>query len=149
MKLNWGFGILIFVLLFMAFILTLVYRCSLQKVDLVSEKYYEQELKYQQQVDKLNNTAAMNGKLSVAFNKVQDAITVMYPASTDLANLSGSINVFRPDDAALDFKIHAQAGQEYSQVIPVSKLKKGLWKVQVSWVSAGTAYYQEEKILIN
>ena len=145
MKLNWGFGILIFVLLFMAFILSLVYKCSLQKVDLVSEKYYEQELKYQQQVDKLNNTAAMNGKLTVVFNKEQDAVTILYP----VANLSGSINFFRPDDAALDFKIHAQAGREYSQVIPTAKLKKGLWRVQVSWVSAGTAYYEEEKILIN
>lgn len=149
MKFNWGFGILIFVLCFMAFILTLVYKCSLEKVDLVSEKYYEQEIKYQQQVDKLNNTAGMNEKMHVQYNKEKDAVEIIYPANTDQATLSGNINFFKPDNSNLDFNINVQSDKENAQTIPVSKLKKGWWKVQVSWASHGTSFYKEEKILID
>jgi len=149
MKLNWGYGILIFILLFMTFILSLVYKCSQQKVDLVSEKYYEQELKYQQQVDKLNNASATPEKLSLFFDKQMDAVEIFYPSNTDLASLSGNINFFKPDNANLDFGVDVKRNKDNVQLVPVSKLKRGWWKVQVSWRSSGTSYYKEEKILID
>ena len=51
MRFNWGFGIVVVAGLFVAFILNLVYQCSQQQVDLVTDKYYEKELKYQEQID--------------------------------------------------------------------------------------------------
>ncbi|MCX6291008.1 MAG: FixH family protein [Bacteroidetes bacterium] len=149
MKLNWGHGILIFIVLFMTFILNLVYKCSQQTVDLVSEKYYEQELKYQQQVNKLNNTAAQNDQLSVCFDKQFSSVEIHYPANTDPASLSGNVNFFKPDNSHLDFNIAVKGDKENVQAVPVSKLKKGWWKVQVSWTSAGTSFYKEQKVLID
>ena len=65
MRFNWGFGIVVAAGLFVAFILNLVYQCSQQQVDLVTDKYYEKELKYQEQIDQEKNTLALSGKLTV------------------------------------------------------------------------------------
>jgi nitrogen fixation protein FixH len=149
MKINWGYGIFIFILVFMAFILCLVFRCSREKVDLVSEKYYEQELAYQKQVNKLNNAAALTEKLQMIYKNQQAAVEILFPSNTDLKSLSGNINFFKPDNAGLDFNINVTCNEKYAQVIPVSKLKKGWWNIRVSWESSGTPYYHEQKILIN
>jgi len=149
MKLNWGFGILIFILLFIAFILTLVYKCSQQKVELVSEKYYELELAYQQKINAMNNASLLPEKLNIQYNKENDAVEISYPKNVDRDKPSGVINFFKPEDAKLDFSIGVKCGNANEQIIPVPKIHKGWWKVNVSWVSAGTSYSHEEKILIN
>jgi len=149
MKFNWGYGILVFVVLFMTFILALVYQCSKQKVDLVSAKYYELELNYQQQVNKLNNAAAMDERLHIVFSRENQVVQIQFPSNTDRATLSGNVNFFKPDDALLDFNIPVQSNESREQFVPVSKLKKGWWKIQVSWASAGTTYYKEQKVLID
>lgn len=65
MKFNWGWGITLFLVVFMSFILQLVYRCTQQRVDLVSEKYYENEIKYQQRIDMEKNTASLIEDLNI------------------------------------------------------------------------------------
>jgi len=57
-KINWGTGIVIAMVLFMAFILQYVYRVSVyEKYDhhLVADDYYKDELNYQKQIDKESN----------------------------------------------------------------------------------------------
>ena len=56
MKFNWGWGIFIVLVLFIAFIGNLVYKSSQVRVDLVSENYYEKEIKYQHQIESEKNT---------------------------------------------------------------------------------------------
>ena len=48
---NWGYKILMVYVIFIAGILLLVFKSSSQNQDLVTEDYYEQELKYQQKID--------------------------------------------------------------------------------------------------
>ena len=149
MKLNWGAGIIIFMVLFMSFILMLVYKCSMQRIDLVSEKYYEQELLYQKQVDNKVNAADMKEKLKVDYNSVKKMVEIKYPSTIDAAKFSGEIVFFKPDDAKLDFTVIAHPDAQLSQLIPSSMLTQGWWRLKINWTSAGTEYYQEERILIN
>ena len=44
---NWGYKIMLAYVVFIAGILFLVFKSSSQKVELVTENYYEQELKFQ------------------------------------------------------------------------------------------------------
>jgi hypothetical protein len=160
MKLSWGTGIFVFIVLFMLFMLTLVYLCTKQSFDLVSDNYYEQELLYQRQVDRKQNSADLKEKLTVNYEKVKQAVEIQYPSSTDAKKLSGDIVFFKPDDSKLDFTVNINPDQPsrlnrdpssggLSQLISSSKLAKGLWRLKISWSAAGTSYYQEEKILIN
>ena len=47
MKLNWGYKIAIFYILFVVGIVFLVFKASNQKVDLVTADYYGEEVRYQ------------------------------------------------------------------------------------------------------
>ncbi len=48
---NWGVGIAIVYILFVLGMLTLVFKSRSQKIDLVTENYYQQELAYQEEID--------------------------------------------------------------------------------------------------
>lgn len=142
---NWGWGIFIFIVIFIVFMLNMVYRCSLQRVDLVSEKYYEKEIKYQQQIDMEKNSASLPEKLVIRNEK--DLLSVDYPSFNGIR--SGTITFFRPDDSREDFTIAVKDASVRSQSIDTKKLKRGLWTVQVQWTQDGQSFYTEEKILIN
>ena len=147
MKLNWGWGILIFILLFIAFILNFVYRCSLQRVDLVSDQYYENELKFQQQIEREKNTVTL-GK-NIHFIKNEKNIILMFPTGLDPQSLFGEITFFKPDDARLDFNVKVSPESDLTQRIDLSAVKKGWWDVKVTWNDKATSYFSNEKILID
>jgi nitrogen fixation protein FixH len=147
MKFNWGWGILIVVVLFIGFILNLVYRCSLQRVDLVSEKYYEREIKFQDQIDREKNTAGL--KDSVRIIQAGKEIRLTYPSSVPTGSLSGEITFFKPDDARQDFSVKVQPDSGLVQRVDASLMSHGWWRVQVTWTSLGKPYYSEEKIHID
>ena len=69
-KINWGTGIVIAMLLFMTFILQFVYRSfdSKNSHDLVSKDYYKDELYYQQEIDKMNNANKL--EQNITFERV-------------------------------------------------------------------------------
>ena len=52
---NWGKGIFIFYSLFVVAILSVVYFAFTQEVNLVSEDYYQQEIAYESQIERIKN----------------------------------------------------------------------------------------------
>lgn len=147
MRFNWGFGIVVAAGLFVAFILNLVYKCSQQQVDLVTDKYYEKELRFQEQIDQERNALALMDKLTVVAEPGE--VVISYPEDHRAAALSGEVRFLRPDNAQLDFSVPVNSGAVNEQRVPTSNLKQGWWNVQVQWNHAGKPYYRQEKVLIN
>ncbi|HRH65101.1 MAG TPA: FixH family protein [Bacteroidia bacterium] len=145
MKFNWGWGIFIFLVLFMSFILQLVYRCTQQRVDLVSEKYYENEIKFQQRIDMETNTSFLDG--SVRIETGNGKMEINYPEVNKVKN--GQITFFKPDDARQDFTVPIQVSPTGQQVVDISELTKGRWNIQFQWSQDGKPYYSEHKVLID
>ena len=63
MKISWGTGIAATYIIFVLATLGMTYAMMTKNVDLVSTNYYEKEIKYQEQIDKINNTSGLNDKL--------------------------------------------------------------------------------------
>ncbi|MFM2135389.1 MAG: hypothetical protein RL021_789 [Bacteroidota bacterium] len=147
MRINWGFGIALTALGFVAFMLSLVYRCSREEVDLVSEKYYENELRYQERIDRMRNSADSGRKVSVT--QQNSAVRLVFPESVNGAKVGGDIAFYRPDNSRLDFNLPLSLDATSSQVIPVAGKQRGRWQLQITWESGGVPYYQEEEIWIN
>ena len=147
MTINWGYKILILYAAFVGGILFLVYKCSQQDVDLVSENYYEKELKFQDQINRSNNVAISGNAIKSTFTDNNSRLLLTYPANAAGKTVSGEIHMFRPDNSKLDLKIPVDmtAGLQY---IDVSKMAKGFWRMQVSWQIGEMPLYQEEKIYI-
>lgn len=142
---NWGYKILIVYSLFIVAMLSMVYKCTQQNTDLVSENYYEQEVKYQDQFNRMQNSSQAENRLVI--NASLGSADIQYPAAFTSLKVEGKITFFRPDNKKLDFSVPVEmiAGMQH---IKSEKLTKGYWKVQTYWNSGGKPFYQENKITI-
>ena len=146
MKINWGTGIVIAFGLFMAFILSFVYKVqSNQKYDneLVTKEYYKKEATVQIDIEKKQNANAL--KNLVVIKKVEEGITVEFPSDFDYSNIKGKVSLYRPSSQNLDFEINISLSSPYL-LIPKSNLTGGLWDISVDWNYNETDYLNKETI---
>ncbi len=142
---NWGKGIVIAFILFIAMIFLFIYLGSRESSDLVSEDYYAQELQYEDRIVAINNVGIW--KDSIHLNVTAEAIILSVPPAL-LPAESGSVHLFRPssasDDKFFDFTPDA-TGKQY---ISRASLKKGSYTFKLSWEGKGKTYYWEKNIIL-
>ncbi|MDF9795995.1 hypothetical protein OKW21_001258 [Catalinimonas alkaloidigena] len=142
---NWGYKIVFAFSVFVVFIVFLVVKSFQQNIDLVAEDYYKQEIQYQQQIDKINNSHALNERIT--FIQENQQLMVQFPEELN-HQLEGEINLFRPSDARFDVNTKIAVDSKLRQWIPTSDLLKGYYKVKVDWTDGVKDYYVEESLYI-
>lgn len=146
MKLNWGSGIAITYILFMAGVLILVFIFMNQDVHLVTDDYYAKEIEYQQQIDKVERTKLLSEQPVVTFS--DGVFMVSFPKSVKNI-INGEIQIYRPSDSNLDKTASIFLDAENRQLIKPPINLPGLWKVKIDWTRNDTNYYNEKIILSN
>ncbi|RWX01402.1 FixH family protein [Flavobacterium cerinum] len=149
MKIHWGTGIVIAFALFMAFILFFVFKVqSDSKYDneLVVEEYYKQERSLQGQLDKEQNSAALEHKLQIQNNP--EAIKITFPEKFDIQKIKGKVSLYRPSDQKLDFETPISLSAHHL-LIPKSDLAGGRWDITIDWQYEGKGYSSKEMLTIN
>jgi hypothetical protein len=145
-KISWGTGIVIAFAIFMGgTISTAVYLMN-QDVNLVADDYYDQEINYQQQIDRMERTNQLENKQIVSFNG--STVKISIPKVLINKRVTGEIYFYRPSDSNSDIIIPLITDTSGVQVIPAENLVKGYWKIKVRWLSNGKDYFSEERILI-
>jgi nitrogen fixation protein FixH len=134
---NWGHGIAIFYGIFMTAMLSLVYLCTQQNIELVTPNYYEQEIAYQQRIDEMKN--AHQEPVSVEISAPQGAIKLHF---SNQEPQNGKVVFFRPSDSKLDFEV--PLSKEQVQHFALNQLKSGLWRMKIHWTTEKGNYFQEE-----
>lgn len=144
MKFNWGHGIALVLIIFAASILVFVFVASKQKNELVTEKYYEKAVAYQQRIDAEKNALDQNADVKYNISSGQLMLTL----GRSMSNANGTFQFYRPDNAGKDFNTLFQVNDTgfYSATIP--QLTRGQWKVNVSWNIDSLEYFYEKKIFI-
>lgn len=138
---NWGKSIVLAFVLFATFIGVLVTIIFRQDIALVTENYYEKELRYQEQIDRERNTSELPEKPSI---QVADgALVVEYTGMTQIT--SGELELFRPSDAKLDRK-YVLSPDATVQRIDLSGLPGGMYKARMRWTQNGKEYFLENTI---
>ena len=143
---SWGYKIAILYGGFVILIVSMVSLTMREKIDLVSPDYYDQELKYQGKIDKMNLTLSLKDQLT--WEVKQDELILNFPEQFKDLKISGSIYFFRPSDSALDKTIPLPADTKGIQRISTKQLKSGLYKMQVSWLIDKAEYFNEGIIQI-
>ncbi len=140
---DWGKGILVTIIAFVSFILVLV-TISIRQDDihLVTENYYEEEIKYQEHIQREKATASL-GRDVLLLDSHAKVIRLDLPIGAE-----GSLHFFRPSDARLDRKIPIRITNLGGSEIPLGSLLPGYWRVQLNWTENGVNYYQEKKIAL-
>ncbi len=145
---NWGYRIVFAYLAFVIGIGYLVYRSTQEQVDLVSDKYYEKELKFSDQMQREQNANSKQLKIAAGYDHSSKTITLTYPSGCSGKSVSGEIRFFRPDNAKLDFSVKMSPDSALTQEIKTAALERGLWRLQATWQCAEIPLYQEEKVFI-
>jgi hypothetical protein len=137
---NWGKAITLSFILFAGFILSIVFMMMRQRVDLVREDYYKEEINYEKQLSRIKNTKQIPIKMQYSTQNQQ--IKIVLPSLVK----KGEILFFRPSDKNLDFK--KNLGKESIQNFDTSQMAKGSWKIQVYWTDGRYDYFKEEELFI-
>ena len=144
-KISWGTGIVIGIITFVVISVTMTIIFMMQDVNLVTDKYYENSLQYQDEIDKQNRTLALSEDVILNFNG--ELISISFPENYLNKKISGEIDFYRPSDPKLDFRLPLQL-VEGKQVIPVTRIEKGFWRLKLNWVMDGDGYYNERALNI-
>ena len=145
---NWGTRIVIAYALFIILVMTMVGYAMRQDVFLVSENYYEEEIAYQEQIDRLSNTQSLKEKVKVNVDQ-NGHIHLQLPKSSMDAITKGSVHLYRPSDARLDQFFELKPDAMGNQQFYVKDLPHGSWKIKVSWKGGTKDYYFEQDLLLN
>ena len=139
---SWGKWIVAAFVFFALFIGVLVTISMRQDVDLVAADYYQKELVYQDQIDRLNNTnaLALKPRLAILEGKY---LTIYFP---DMTIEKGQVHLFRPSDSQMDQQFVLRASGDSVQQFTLQPLEKGMYKVKLEWKMAGKEYFMEEII---
>ncbi|MFC3810493.1 FixH family protein [Lacihabitans lacunae] len=144
---NWGHKIGLVYLAFVIFMVTLVTLCMKQKdIDLVSEDYYTQELKYEQKLTQMRNTSGLAEEVNIYTSTNSDSLKIELTAKS--AGTNCEVSMYRPSDPKLDFKKNLVADSNGEIVMLTDGVQKGLWVAKILWTSEGKTYYKEQKIQI-
>ena len=141
---NWGTKIAFLYLSFATMIGVMVYKSVTQSVDLVAPNYYEQELKYQDKIDGINNLKAESKAIIIT----QGENSISFNFLKEMGVPKGHILFFKPDNAASDFETEIKTDNEGVQTIDTKALTKGTYLVKIDWKIGDKKFFKEERISI-
>ena len=141
---NWGTKIAFLYLSFATMIGVMVYKSVTQSVDLVAPNYYEQELKYQDKIDGINNLRAESKAIIIT----QGENSISFNFLKEMGVPKGHILFFKPDNAASDIETEIKTDNEGFQTIETKALTKGTYLVKIDWKIGDKKFFKEERISI-
>jgi len=141
---NWGKSIVLVFILFAGFIGSMVFWMSRQRVDLVRDDYYQDELAYQQQIHRLSNTARLSNPFDMTYEPSRQQVAFVLPQSLR----KGEITFYRPADRQQDFRLTIPADHGNRQLVSTARLAKGYWKVQFAWNDGTREFFSEQELFI-
>lgn len=116
--------------------------------ELVSDDYYEQELRHQQQMDRRARTRAEAPGASLRYDATQDCLLFSVPGEHAAKQPAGQVQFYRPSAARDDRTVKLILNAEGHQTIPTAALARGRWQVRVIWTVDGREFALEENVVL-
>ena len=144
----WPWGIVVAFGVFIPATAGLIVLACLQRDHLVRADYYEQEIRYQGQMDCLDRTRRLGSQVSVGYDPGTQHIRISLPVAHARQPVQGRIQLYRPSEAGLDQYFNLELDTSGSQLLDARALRPGLWKVRVSWTVANLEYALDEPVVV-
>ena len=140
-KFNWGHGILVFYICFVAAVVTALIASFSLDHSLLVDDYYSKDLAYQKQYDKVKNNNESQ-RVNINNDKSAQSLTIDFIQADEV---KGYVDFYRPSDKSEDFKVELK---DKETIIATDKLLPGKWILKIDWTEKGKPYYMEEIIFI-
>jgi hypothetical protein len=139
----WPLGIIAAFVIFISGTISLVVMASSHKAELVSDNYYEQEIKYQNRIDSLGRAQRLGSVASVRLDAANGRIAISLPPAQVRGGVTGRIQLYRPSAAGADRALALAPNANGLQFVDLRSLLPGLWRMRVSWTADGQEYWIE------
>lgn len=139
---NWGKGLVIVMLLFIGFIVSMSFYMFSMPADDYDHQYYEKGLNFNKDYAKEKQVVTdkaqpvikqLNGELSVEF---------IHPAT-------GTMRLINPLGKIKDLMFLLNTDTGTLAKIPLNKLTTGRWAIRIDWKSGNKGYLYQQDIYIN
>jgi hypothetical protein len=145
-KINWGTGIVIALVVMIGGMTYLVSIAVRQDYDLVDKDYYQKSVNYQQHIEEVKNTSALAERIKL--DQSADTLKISFPKLGNVQEYSGEIHFYSPVEEKRDETIKMKLNDNFNQSIGLKSLKSGRFTVKIDWSVGKTSYYQEEEITL-
>lgn len=145
---NWGTKIIIAFVCFIGVIFTMVYISMNQNISLVAENYYEEEMAYEDQIQRIKNNNALLQQIEFKLDRKTYEANFIYPNEIRQLFEKGTIQFFRASDSRLDKEFIMTAKSEGGQKIDLNGFRTGLWSIKIKWESKDKEYYKELSLVL-
>ena len=144
MKFTWGKAIFLVMTVFVLLMASFMYRAAFNQEELVAEDYYAQELRYQEEIDKLNRTAALQGKVQLVLDGSN--LRIQWPHELHAKAVEGELYLQRPSDARADARFPVKPDTSGVAIIDLGGRLKGAYNAVLEWSADGTTYLTKERL---
>lgn len=141
---NWFHKLMLVLLLFIAMLSFMVWRSSKAQLDLVTDTYYEEEIKYQDRIDQTSNSDALQKQVKI--ERVDKNLVLTFPQGINANEVNGDINLYFAANKKNDKKISLLLDSNLTQQINMEG-RSGNYAVQISWHYQNKSYYTEQKVI--
>lgn len=141
MKIHWGHGLALTMILFIVFIVTMGINMGRTKIELESKDYYERGIQHDEQQEMERNTAQLEETPFITIDYDKEQVNLVFPKSINAETVTGRVEFYRPSNSKLDKTIELNLINNQQLLGNSSDLVQGIWDVKVYWEVAGKKYY--------
>ena len=145
---RWPVTIAVIYIVFVITLVVFVIYTRYQTVDLVTNDYYQQELIYQQQIDRIIRTESLSSPVSWTHDEQQKLLNLRFSPELEVERIQGRLLFFRPSDARQDKLIAISLSSDGNQTISTERLSPGYWKIKIFWQLGENEYYKEGVLIV-
>ncbi len=141
---SWGKAIILVFILFAGFIGTMVYLMHQERIDLVRDDYYQDEIAYQRQIDRVANARQIDATSVIQYVPTSHEIRLTLPDSLQ----RGTFLLYRPADGRQDVRLALTTATPAISVISMQGKPGGLWRAQLTWSDGQRDYYTDRELTL-
>jgi nitrogen fixation protein FixH len=146
MKLNWGTGIVVFLTLFIAAMISFVVFAWRQDVNLVYKNYYEKGVDYAARMEVDKRSAVFSEQ--IIFEMLSDSVKILFSENLASGIESGNVMFFRPSDHNKDI-IYPLELKDSTFTTSKTSLTGGRYIVKITWKMGGIEYEVDKTCIVN
>lgn len=143
---NWGKGLALTLLAFIGLMAWFLVMAARSPESLVTEQYYEQELRYQDRIDDMERAHALTEAVHMEVSG--HSIRLIFPPEFRASRITGELTLLRPNDPAADKVLPVTADGTGSFEAVGLDLVPGRYNASLAWAVEGVSYFTTEKLVV-
>ena len=136
---TWDKKIILVMLLFVAFMVTLGVLMILETSESVEDNYYEKDIRFQDNMQARQNAVNLKILPTITLEKLTNRLKIDFSGDKASADLVGKVYFQKPNNQKIDFSIPLGIDKNAIQIIPIQHLSKGVWYV---WIEGNAGKYK-------